>query len=122
MIFSSTSAVPREPLSVRLESGSLPNEGVVRVLHNGTWGGICSSGSWDYSEAYVICKSLGYPGAYRSVDSSEFNVVSPPDGTVWLSSVSCTGTEDSLADCNYGTIANTTCYQNRLAGLICQSE
>jgi deleted-in-malignant-brain-tumors protein 1 len=109
----------REPLSVRLEGGNLDNEGVVRVLHDGTWGGICFTGSWDYAEATVVCRSLGYPGADRSVNSVEFNIVSPSDGTVWLSNVDCVGSEDSLADCDYGTIENTTCSQGRLAGLAC---
>ena len=122
MLCSPFLAERREPLSVRLEGGNLDNEGVVRVLHDGTWGGICFTGSWDYAEATVVCRSLGYPGADRSVNSVEFNIVSPSDGTVWLSNVDCVGSEDSLADCDYGTIENTTCSQGRLAGLACLSE
>ena len=52
---------------VRLVNGREPNEGRVEVCFNETWGTICDHispyGNWNQSEADVVCKQLGYPGA-----------------------------------------------------------
>ena len=45
--------------SVRLENGSIAQEGRVEVCVNGVWGTICSSG-WDKNDALVVCRVLGY--------------------------------------------------------------
>ena len=54
---------------VRLVNGRQPNEGRVEVCFNETWGTVCNDispyyyGDWNQSEADVVCKQLGYPGA-----------------------------------------------------------
>lgn len=52
---------------VRLVNESQPNEGIVEVCFNETWGTICAIIShrhyWNQSEANVVCRQLGYPGA-----------------------------------------------------------
>ena len=44
---------------VRLEGGSVPNEGRVEVCVNSTWGTVCDDG-WDFQDAMVVCGQLGY--------------------------------------------------------------
>ena len=45
--------------SVRLVDGSSSHEGRVEICNGGVWGTICSS-SWDYREAIVVCRQLGF--------------------------------------------------------------
>ena len=34
-----------------------PNAGRIELLHNGTWGTVCSGG-WSYPDAQVACRSV----------------------------------------------------------------
>ena len=45
---------------VRLIDGLIPEEGTVEVCMDGMWGSVCHS-SWDYKDAFVVCRQLGYP-------------------------------------------------------------
>ena len=46
--------------SVRLIDGLIPEEGTVEVCVNGVWSSVCHSW-WDYKDAFVVCRQLGYP-------------------------------------------------------------
>ena len=46
--------------SVRLVDGSSPYEGRVEVCNNGQWGTICDRGYWNYQDAMVVCRQLGF--------------------------------------------------------------
>ena len=45
---------------VRLMDGRVANEGRVELCSGGVWVGIYDTG-WDYNDAKVVCKHLGYP-------------------------------------------------------------
>ena len=46
--------------TVRLLGGLIPEEGTVEVCINTVWSSVCDS-SWDYKDAFVVCRQLGYP-------------------------------------------------------------
>ena len=51
--------------TVRLIDGLIPEEGTVEVCVNAVWGSVCDS-SWDYKDAFVVCRQLGYPATGRT--------------------------------------------------------
>ena len=104
---------------VRLVGGAIPSEGRVEVYHNGTWGTVCADG-WDITDARVVCRELGYPGAVASYGGAHFGQGS---GTIWLGDVQCTGREDSLSSCSHnGWRSPLRCTHEQDAGVVCQRE
>ena len=57
-----STAVPDNPYPVQLIDGSSANEGRLQIYYNNQWGTVCDD-SWTLSDANVVCKSLGFPGA-----------------------------------------------------------
>ncbi len=53
---------------IRLVDGLISTEGRVEVCMDGRWTGICDS-SWNYQDAFVVCRQLGYPatGTYVTI-------------------------------------------------------
>ena len=46
---------------VQLINGTTPDDGRVEICLDGTWGAVCGDG-WDYRDADVVCRQLGYDG------------------------------------------------------------
>ena len=100
--------------TIRLNSGSTvfdnKNEGVVEVQIDGKWGPICGS-DFDYREAKVICKQLGYSTYddyhkdgkfwYDSVDTSGYD-------EAFYIGLSCDGDERSISECYYHFVRGPT--------------
>ena len=51
--------------NVRLMDGPSSREGRVEICNNGEWGTICDRYyySWDYEDAKVVCRQLGFAAA-----------------------------------------------------------
>ena len=62
--------------TVRLIGGLIPEEGTVEVCVYAVWSSVCQTywDYWDYKDAFVVCRQLGYPA------TGEDDVV-----TYWLS-------------------------------------
>ena len=95
------------------------SEGRVEVLYGGIWGSVCNR-AWDFSDAQVVCKQLGYDYTVAAVTASKF--FGEGSGPVWLEDVACSGNESALKDCEMATIGNSGCSHSRDAGVICSGE
>ena len=87
----------------------------MEFLHHGSWGTVCDR-SWSVSEAMVVCKSLGYPGALEAKHSASFG---NGTGMIWLDEVKCNGNESVLTECLYNNVTN--CEHSDAAGVVCET-
>ena len=105
--------------AVRLVGGNTTLEGRVEVFLLGQWGTVCDY-NWDFVDAIVVCRQLGYPRAVEAPRSAYFGAGSGPS---WYSSVRCTGTEHNLTECSKNTYNfGSACSHSRDAGVVCSSE
>ncbi|XP_031566702.1 uncharacterized protein LOC116301735, partial [Actinia tenebrosa] len=101
-------------ITYRLAGGEFPNEGLVEVFFNGTWGRICTS-SWDINDAKVVCRSLRLPPATYPIYYNTFRAVKK---IKWMNRLQCSGNETSLAECpNDGWGKVSSC--QKPAGVMC---
>ena len=105
-------------LGVRLVGGSAANEGRVEVLYNGEWGTVCDD-YFDDTDADVVCRELGYPGALGYSCCAAYGRGS---GAIWLDDVDCDGTEASLYDCSHLGFGVHDCGHDEDVGIACESE
>ena len=87
------------------------------MYRNGFWGTICSKG-WDIPDASVVCRMLGYLGAWTADCCTDYRAGSGP---VWLSELSCTGREKSLSECGHSGWGVNNCDHTKDAEVICHS-
>ena len=84
--------------------------------YNGEWGTVCDDG-WDDTDAGVVCRQLGLGSSGTAIGSAVFGQGS---GSIWLNSVTCTGSESILASCGHLGIGVTeSCYHYEDAGVRC---
>ena len=103
-------------LLVRLANGSSYNEGRVEVNYDGEWGTVCDDG-WDYDDAYVVCRQLGFGSSGTPYYSAYFGQGS---GSILLDNVTCIGSESTLANCGHlGVGITRTCSHSNDAGVSC---
>ncbi|XP_028411842.1 deleted in malignant brain tumors 1 protein-like [Dendronephthya gigantea] len=105
-------------VTLRLQGSLSENgRGRVEVFFNGRWGTICDDG-WDFKDAEVVCRQLGYQGAVRALRGSEV-----PNGSarVWLDEVECKGMEQNLISCSHAGWGEHDCSHDENAGVECVS-
>ena len=101
---------------IRLVGGSSYYEGRVEVNYNGEWGTVCDVG-WDYDDAYVVCRQLGFGSSATPYYSAYFGQGSGP---ILLDNVTCTGSESTLANCDHlGVGVTRSCSHSEDAGVRC---
>ncbi|KAM6467301.1 T-cell differentiation antigen CD6 [Liasis olivaceus] len=99
----------------RLSGGLDACAGRVEVYYHGIWNTICD-GSWYQNEADVICHSL-------SCSDKALEPRVPFEHTLLGKMYyQCSGTEDSLASCEWRYNKATLCDQFRAAGVICNGS
>jgi len=90
--------------------GTRASEGTVELCYNGRWRAVCSSLAeeylpWDYNEAHVVCRQLGYPDTLYTYESVLQDLPVSKLPLEW----SCVGNELSIADCNSTMIHPLKC-------------
>ena len=103
-------------VAVRLVNGRSFNEGRVELKYNGVWGTVCDDG-WSSSDAYVVCRQLGFGPGGSYFRRAYFGQGSGP---IWLDNVQCTGSELTLASCSHlGFNVTRSCSHSEDAGVRC---
>ena len=102
------------PGAARLVNGT-HSSGIVQIFYDEKWGTVCDE-SWDNTDANVVCRQLGFSGAYHSVSS---NYESLQAGHVWINKVNCSGRESLLYNCKHSGWRTSDCSHNRMAGVSC---
>ena len=87
----------------------------MQVLYDDQYGTICNN-NWDYADAFVVCRALGFLGAEDH--AAKFDGVAP--GDVLLDAVECDGTEASLANCTHSGWNNNKCDHSQDVGVVCR--
>ncbi|XP_028411833.1 uncharacterized protein LOC114534569 [Dendronephthya gigantea] len=107
-----------ENKTLRLQ-GSLSKNGTgrVEVFLNGQWGTVCDDG-WDYNDARVVCRQLGYPDAVRALHGGK---APGGSGRIWLKWVECKGMEQNLMSCSHEGWGEHYCSHIQDAGVECVS-
>lgn len=99
---------------MRLVEGSGLSEGRVEVLVNKRWGTVCDT-SWDFNDAVVVCRQLGFGEHGRRTARGTF---SAGEGPVWFTNVRCKGNELSVYECQYD-FSERICQHYQDSGVQC---
>ena len=74
---------------------------------------------WDLQDAEVICRQLGYPGAVEYKNAAYYG---RGTGPILLSQIGCTGSEDSLGQCQHSDWYYQFCNHFEDAGVVCKTS
>ncbi|XP_041368790.1 deleted in malignant brain tumors 1 protein-like [Gigantopelta aegis] len=109
-------AAPGTDFSWALDGGNNYTGGIV-ITYMGMEGRVCPD-SWDYLDARVACRELGY--ANGTIYLHYHNTQRNSKGPLWTSNINCTGNEKRLNDCKMDPLGEvTTCSSQHTAGLLC---
>ncbi|CAH6901793.1 Cd5l [Phodopus roborovskii] len=86
------------PPKVRLVRGPHRCEGRVEVERNGQWGTVCDD-DWDLNDVAVVCRELNCGAAKKTPSGTLYKPAAPTKQKVLIQSVSCSGMEDTLTEC-----------------------
>ncbi|KAJ8023232.1 hypothetical protein HOLleu_35581 [Holothuria leucospilota] len=99
---------------IRLVGGTYTPSGRVELLINETWGAAMADYFWDFLDARVVCRQLGYQTAISITENLVFAKLSGP---VWMGDVQCTGNEKSISRCKHTSPKHLSEYVD--AGIVC---
>ena len=75
------------------------SKGRVEVFYNGTWRTVCSdSYYWDFTNANIVCRQLGFPGALMTARTSQSRRRASGQREMWFRS-KCEGDETEVTNC-----------------------
>ena len=75
---------------------------------------IADAMQWDLSEAGLVCRDLGFPGAVAATHGSKFGFT---PATIWMDNLYCHGTEAKLHRCRCEGVtrgSHVTCHMLRV--------
>ena len=105
--------------AVRLVGGDSLLEGRVEIFLLGQWGTVCDY-NWDFADATVVCRQLGYP---RAIEAPRYAAFGAGSGPSWYYSLYCSGTERNLTECSkYNYNFGSACSHSQDAGAVCSSK
>ncbi|XP_078612620.1 scavenger receptor cysteine-rich domain-containing protein DMBT1-like isoform X2 [Branchiostoma floridae x Branchiostoma japonicum] len=103
---------------VRLRGGNNYSYGRLEVYYHGQWGTVCSD-YFDYREARIVCRELGFPDYY----TYQFNAYyGQGSGPIWLDNLHCSGYESSLQYCSHNPWGNSNCGHHQDVGVVCDAN
>ena len=105
--------------SARLVGGGSPNEGLIQVNYNKTWGWVCAD-QWDKQDADVACRMMGFAGSLSAFEEKEES--KETKYSAWLNDMQCTGNERSLFSCVHGRLKPRKCEKRLRAGATCRPK
>ncbi|KAJ7377403.1 Neurotrypsin [Desmophyllum pertusum] len=108
---------PPANFTIRLRGGDSEHAGRVEIVYNGTVGTICDN-DFDIDDANVICKMLGFKGAWSTMCCGRYGY---GYGSIWLDNLQCTGNETTLSACPHLGWGNhdDVCSHYNDAGVFC---
>ena len=83
---------------------------------HGKWGTVCDD-DFDISEAHVVCRMLGFPGAKSAQCCAKYGQGA---GQIWLDNLRCRGSEFSILQCSHRGIGTNNCGHSEDVGVICR--
>ena len=86
---------------------------------NGQWGRVCDD-EWDFPDAEVVCRQLGFPGVERSTCCGLY--FGRGSGPPLMEYVRCTGKESSIFHCPHLGKDEASCSRRQSAGVICKLD
>ena len=94
------------------------SKGRVEVFYNGTWGPVCGDYHWDFTDANIVCRQLGFPGALVTARTSQSRRRASGQREMWFRSPRCEGNEMDLTNC-YHNGWSSYCYDRKEAYVKC---
>ncbi|XP_066266318.1 deleted in malignant brain tumors 1 protein-like [Branchiostoma lanceolatum] len=103
---------------VRLRGGDYYSYGRVEVYYNGQWGTVCHD-SFDYRDARVICRELGFSDYNTYYGYAYYGQGSGP---IWMDNLNCNGYESSLQYCPRSNWGNHNCGHYQDVSVVCDAN